>query len=270
MNTLTQPSLRRLHQFGVRPRRDLGQNFLVDSNILGVIGRAGELGADDVVLEVGGGLGVLSEYLADRVGHVHVVEIDRHLEPALHDALDPFANATLHLVDAMALDLATLEPRPNKLIANLPYGIAAAFLLRSIEELDSLTRWVAMVQRDVGERLAAAPGSRSYGVPSVLCQLACEVRVLRAISRSVFFPVPNVDSVLVGMTRVAPAPPVELRRFVQGAFAHRRKAMARSLMLSVGADRERVRAELVAIGRPADERAERLAPPQIAALWEAL
>jgi 16S rRNA (adenine1518-N6/adenine1519-N6)-dimethyltransferase len=270
VNAVTQPSLRRLAQFDVRPRRDLGQNFLVDSNILGVIGRAGELADSDVVLEIGGGLGVLSEYLAARVAHVHVVEIDRHLEAPLRDALDPFANVTLHMADAMALDMGALQPRPNKLIANLPYGIAAGVILRSVEELDSVTRWVVMVQRDVGERLAAAPGSRAYGVPSVLCQLACEVRVLRSIARSVFFPVPNVDSVLVVMTRVSPAAPLELRRFVQGAFAHRRKAMARSLMLSVGADRERVRAALVAIGRPADERAERLAPQQLAALWEAL
>jgi 16S rRNA (adenine1518-N6/adenine1519-N6)-dimethyltransferase len=268
VSTLTQPSLRRLAQFEVRPRRDLGQNFLVDSNILGVIGRAGELADDDVVLEIGGGLGVLSEYLAARARHVHVVEIDRHLEPALRDALDPFANTSLHLADAMALDLAALEPSPNKLIANLPYGIAAGAILRSIEELESLTRWVAMVQKDVGERLAAGPGSRSYGVPSVLCQLACEVAVLRPIARSVFFPVPNVDSVLIGMRRIAPAAPAELRRFVQGAFAHRRKAMARSLMLSTGADREAVRAALVAIGRPADERAERLGPAALAALWE--
>ena len=270
MSTLTQPSLRRLAQFEVRPRRDLGQNFLIDSNILAVIARAGELAPDDVVLEIGGGLGVLSEYLAPRVAHLHVVEIDRHLEPALRDALDPFANVTLHLGDAMALDLRALSPPPNKLIANLPYGIAASAILRSVEELETLQRWVAMVQKDVGERLAAAPGSRTYGVPSVLCQLACEVRVLRAISRSVFFPVPNVDSVLIGMRRVAPAPAPELRRFVQGAFAHRRKAMARSLMLATGADRERVRAALVAIGRPADERAERLAPAQLAALWAAL
>jgi 16S rRNA (adenine1518-N6/adenine1519-N6)-dimethyltransferase len=270
VNSLTQPSLRRLHQFDVRPRRDLGQNFLVDSNILGVIARAGELASDDVVLEIGGGLGVLSEYLAARVGHVHVVEIDRRLEPALRDALDRFTNATLYLEDAMALDPGALAPPPNKLIANLPYGIAASAILRSVEELPTLTHWVAMVQKDVGERLAAAPGSRTYGVPSVLCQLACEVRVLRSISRSVFFPVPNVDSVLIGMRRVAAAPPPELRRFVQGAFAHRRKAMARSLMLSTGADRERVRAALVAIGRPPDERAERLAPAQLAALWESL
>jgi 16S rRNA (adenine1518-N6/adenine1519-N6)-dimethyltransferase len=266
----TQPSLRRLAQFQIRPRRDLGQNFLVDSNILGVIERAGELGAADVVLEIGGGLGVLSEHLAERTAHVHVVEIDRALEPPLRDALDGHANATLHFADAMTLDLAALDPPPNKLIANLPYGVAAGALIRSVEELDGLTRWVAMVQREVGERLAAPPGGRSYGVPSVLCQLACEVRVLRPIARTVFFPVPNVDSVLITMERVSAAAPPKLAAFVRGAFAHRRKALARSLSLSIGADRERVREALVAIGHPADERAERLSPVELRTLWESL
>jgi 16S rRNA (adenine1518-N6/adenine1519-N6)-dimethyltransferase len=266
----TQPSLRRLAQFAVRPRRELGQNFLVDSNILGVIERAGELGRSDVVLEIGGGLGVLSEHLAARVAHVHVVEIDRALEEALRDALDPFANATLHFADVMELDLAALAPAPNKLIANLPYGVAASALIRSIEELPGLGRWVAMVQREVGERLAAPAGGRSYGVPSVLCQLACEVRVLRAISRSVFFPVPNVDSVLITLDRVGEAAPPPLAAFVRGAFAHRRKALARSLSLSIGADRERVREVLVALGHAADVRAEALSPLQLRAVWEAL
>jgi 16S rRNA (adenine1518-N6/adenine1519-N6)-dimethyltransferase len=266
----TQPSLRRLAQFGIRPRRDLGQNFLVDSNILGVIERAGELGAGDIVLEIGGGLGVLSEHLASRVAHVHVVEIDRALEPPLREALERFPNATLHFADVMELDLATLEPAPNKLIANLPYGVAAGALIRSIEQLDGLQRWVAMVQREVGERLAAPAGGRSYGVPSVLTQLACEVRVLRAVSRSVFFPVPNVDSVLITMTRVGAAAPPQLAAFVRGAFAHRRKALARSLALSTGADRDRVREILAELGHAPDVRAEALSPGQLRAVWEAL
>ena len=100
-----------MRQFGVRPNRELGQNFLIDSNILDVIGRAAELDSADVVLEVGGGLGVLSEYLADRTAHVHVVELDRRLEPALRDALDPHPNTTLHLADAVRLDLTALRPR---------------------------------------------------------------------------------------------------------------------------------------------------------------
>jgi 16S rRNA (adenine1518-N6/adenine1519-N6)-dimethyltransferase len=264
-----QPSLRRLKQFGVRPKRDLGQNFLIDSNILGVIDRAAELDPADVVLEIGGGLGVLSEYLAARCAHVHVVELDRSLEPALRDALDPHPNTTLHIADAMMLDLASLEPTPTKVVANLPYGIAAGAILRTIEELPGATRLVAMVQKEVGERLAAGPGTGAYGVPSVLAQLACDVRVLRGVARSVFHPVPNVDSVLVVLERRRPAPDPGLRLLVQHAFAHRRKAMARSLALG-GRSRDEVRATLETLGHPADVRAERLSPEDFRALYEAL
>jgi 16S rRNA (adenine1518-N6/adenine1519-N6)-dimethyltransferase len=270
----TQPTLRRLRRFGIRPKRALGQNFLVDSNILGVIGRAAELGDDDVVLEIGGGVGVLSEYLAARAAHVHVVEIDRALEPALRDALDPHdEHATLHLADATTIDLAGLRPAPAKVVANLPYGIAASTILRTIEELPAVTRWVAMVQREVGERLAARPGSAAYGVPSVLAQLACDVRVVRSIPRTVFFPVPNVESVLVVLERRGPAAPPELRDFVRAAFAHRRKALAGSLALADGAvwgDRVRTRASLERLGQPPDARAERLGPAELRGLHEEL
>jgi 16S rRNA (adenine1518-N6/adenine1519-N6)-dimethyltransferase len=265
----TQPSLRRLREFGVRPKRDLGQNFLVDSNVLGVIGREARLGAGDVCLEIGGGLGVLSEYLAERCAHVHVVEVDASLEPALRDALDPHANATLHLADALDLDLRALHPAPTKVVANLPYGIAATAILRTVFELDGVTRWVAMVQREVGERLAAAPGTPAYGVPSVLAQLACQVRVARAVSRTVFHPVPNVDSVLVGLERTGPPPDPALRALVQQAFGHRRKALAGSLALAPNAPpgvRDRARAGLERLGLPADARAERLSPEQFRAL----
>jgi 16S rRNA (adenine1518-N6/adenine1519-N6)-dimethyltransferase len=255
--------------FGIRPKRDLGQNFLIDSNILDVIARAAGLEAADVALEVGGGLGVLSEHLAARVAHVHVVELDRALEPALRDALDRHANTTLHFADAVKLDLAALEPTPTKVVANLPYGVAATLILRTISDLPAVTTWVAMVQKEVGERLAARPGTSAYGAPSVLAQLACEVRVLRPVSRTVFHPVPNVDSVLVGLTRRGPAPDPALRALVQQGFAHRRKALARSLSLAPGATpgiRERARAALEAIGRPPDARAEQLAPEE----WRAL
>ncbi len=268
-----QASLRRLREFGVRPRRDLGQNFLIDSNILGVIERAAELGEADVVLEIGGGLGVLSEHLAQRVAHLHVVEVDRALEAPLRDALAPFAATTLHLDDAMALVLSDLAPAPTKVVANLPYNIAATAILRTIEELPGVTRWVAMVQREVGERFAAAPGTRSYGIPSVLAQLACDVRVLRGVSRTVFHPVPNVDSVLVVLDRRGPACDPWVRAVVQGAFAHRRKALARSLShardMPPGV-RDRAIEALGALGHPADVRAERLAPEELRALAERL
>ena len=124
-----------MKEFGIRPRRDLGQNFLIDSNLLDVIARAAALAPADVVLEVGGGLGVLSEHLAERVAHVHVVELDRTLEPALRDALDGHANTTLHLADAVKLDLGALDPSPTKVVANLPYGVAATVILRTISDL---------------------------------------------------------------------------------------------------------------------------------------
>ena len=268
-----QPSLRRMAAFGVRPRHDLGQNFLIDSNILGVIERAAALDAADVVLEVGGGLGVLSEHLAPRAAHVHVVEVDRALEAPLRDALGPHPNTTLHLADAMALDLRALDPAPTAVVANLPYSIAAGVLLRTVEELFGVRRWVGMVQREVGERFAAAPATPAYGVPSVLAQLACEVRVLRGIGRTVFHPVPNVDSVLLGMVRTGPGPEPALRELVRQSFAHRRKALARSLSLAPDARRDvrdRARAALEALGHPADARAERLAPEEFRALAIAL
>jgi 16S rRNA (adenine1518-N6/adenine1519-N6)-dimethyltransferase len=262
-----QPSLRRMREFGVRPDRDLGQNFLIDSNILGVIGRAAELAPQDVVLEIGGGLGVLSEYLAERVAHVHVLEIDERLRPALADATAAHANASVHFADAMSMDLSALDPAPSKLVANLPYGIAAGVLLRTIDELAGVRTWVAMVQKEVGERLAGSPGPGPYGTPSVLAQLACDVRVLRVVPRTVFLPVPNVDSVLVGMRRRtgdgAQVTPPALRALVSGAFAHRRKTLSGSLGLSGGApgrSRDQIRQALQLMGYPADVRAERLAP----------
>jgi 16S rRNA (adenine1518-N6/adenine1519-N6)-dimethyltransferase len=268
-----QASLRRLRRFDVRPNRELGQNFLIDDNILGVIGRAAELDAGDVVLEVGGGLGVLSEYLAPRVQHLHVVEVDRSLEAPLAEALGPFANTTLHMADAVKLDLGSLTPAPGKVVANLPYGVAATVLLKSIAELPGASLWVAMVQREVGDRLAASPGGKSYGATSVLAQLTCQVRFLRRVPRTVFHPEPNVESALVLMRRRAPAPPPELTALVHAAFAHRRKALAGSLALAPGAPadiRDAARAALEAIGQPPDARAERLAPADWPRLADAI
>jgi 16S rRNA (adenine1518-N6/adenine1519-N6)-dimethyltransferase len=160
---------------------------------------------------------------------------------------------------------------PTKVVANLPYGVAATVILRTIEQLPDAQRWVAMVQKEVGERFAARAGSAAYGVPSVLAQLACDVKVLRPISRTVFHPVPNVDSVLVRLQRHGPAPEPDLRRLVQQGFAHRRKALARSVSLAPGGEaRDAIRAALERLGHPADARAESLSPDEWRALYEAL
>lgn len=267
----------------------LGQNFLVDSNILGVIERSAELTDDDVVLEIGGGLGVLSEHLARRVSHLHVIEIDERLRGPLEDAVAPFGNVSVTWGDAMKVDLTALSPAPGKVVANLPYGIAAAVLLRTIEQLERVRLWVAMVQREVGERLAARPGGGEYGVSSAIAQLSCEVRVLRTIPRSVFRPVPKVDSVLVEMRRKGPAAEEGLRHLVRAAFAHRRKALRRSVSMAwegttrgaarregpEGAEeapmsRERIEAALREMGLAEDVRAERLSAEEFRVLWELL
>ncbi len=264
-----QASLRRLRELGIRPDRDLGQNFLVDSNILGVIERAAALDPEGVVLEVGGGLGVLSEFLAERARVVHVVEVDRRLEAALDEVAAAHGNVRLHWGDAMKLDLANLEPPATAMVANLPYGIAATLLLQTIEEVPSIGRWTVMVQREVGERFAAEAGTAAYGAPSVLAQLECTVRVVRTIPRSVFYPEPNVDSVLLSLVRARDAVPKGVRALVAAGFAHRRKTFVGSLKLAgtlpeVAADD--VRAGLLGLGLPADARAERLSPEQFLSL----
>jgi 16S rRNA (adenine1518-N6/adenine1519-N6)-dimethyltransferase len=251
--------------------RSLGQNFLVDRNILDVIERLAALSAEDVVLEIGGGLGALSERLAAVAGFLHVVEVDTRLLNELGSALSPFSNVALHAADAVELDYPALDPAPTHVVANLPYSVAATVILKTIDELLGVARWVVMVQREVGERLAAAPGDPAYGVPSVLAQLACDVRVLRPVARTVFRPVPNVDSVLLGLTRRPEEEPVdpELRRLVHDAFAHRRKALAGSLALASGAApgvRDRARDAVASLGFPSDVRAERLSPADFRAL----
>jgi 16S rRNA (adenine1518-N6/adenine1519-N6)-dimethyltransferase len=249
----------------------LGQNFLVDANILDVIRREADLSSEDVVLEVGGGEGMLSGYLAPRVRWLHVVEIDERLREPLAASVAAFVNVSVLWGDAMKLNLSELEPSPMKLVANLPYGVAAGVVLRTIEELPSVGLMLVMVQREVGERLAALPGGKDYGITSVLAQIAGEVKVVRRIARTVFRPVPNVESVLVRIVRRDRGASPGVKRLVGAAFAHRRKALARSLALSgVGPGREVTRAALAALGHPEDARAERLAPREFVALAEAL
>lgn len=243
----------------------LGQNFLADPNLLEAIVRDAELGPDDVVLEVGAGEGVLSERLAATAAHLHTVEIDRGLE----EALAPIAalpNVDLHWGDAMKIDLAALEPTPTAMVANLPYAVATPLILRTIEELPSLGSWTVMVQREIADRLRAAPGSRTYGSPSAVAQLACEVELLRAVDPAVFKPRPRVDSAILRLRRTGPGADAATRELIRAAFAHRRKSLARSLEHGRPGSLGPARAALAELGLPEDARAEALAPQQFAAL----
>jgi 16S rRNA (adenine1518-N6/adenine1519-N6)-dimethyltransferase len=243
----------------------LGQNFLADLNLLDAIVRDAELVGEDVVLEIGAGEGVLTERLAAAASHVHAVEIDRSLEAALAP-LAARPEVDLHWGDAMELDLAALRPPPTAVVANLPYSVATPAVLRTIEELPSLRRWTVMVQREIADRLRADPGSRVYGAPSVLVQLACEVRLLRSVDPAVFRPRPRVESAILALSRTGPGADAATRELVRAAFAHRRKALARSLEHASPGALGPAREALAALGLPENARAESLAPREFAAL----
>jgi 16S rRNA (adenine1518-N6/adenine1519-N6)-dimethyltransferase len=249
----------------VTPRKDLGQHFLVDDNILRVIERLAELERSDVVLEIGPGLGVLTRYLADRVAHVHAAEVDRRLEARLAG----IERTTVHWGDGLELDVRALEPRPHKLVANLPYNIATPIVAESLA-LEQLELWCVMVQREVADRFFAKPSTKAYGAVSVLVQLAAERTGFHPVSREVFRPKPNVESALVAFRRTGPGASPAVRRVVVGSFGHRRKTLANALALAGVASRERAVEALDTIGRTADIRAEALEPPEFVALEEAL
>jgi 16S rRNA (adenine1518-N6/adenine1519-N6)-dimethyltransferase len=255
-----------------KAKKDLGQHFLADENILGVIGRLAELGGEDVVLEIGPGLGVLTTYLAGRVARVHAVELDRSLEPRLRDALGERQNVDLHFGDALAFDLGSLEPAPTKIVANLPYNVATPLVAESLERLPQVRLWCVMVQREVADRFFAQPETKAYGAVSVLVQLAAQRTGFHPVSRNVFRPRPNVDSALVAFRRRGNLPVdfPRLKAVVGAAFAHRRKQLPNSLELAGLASREQAVAALERIGRGPTTRAEALRPEEFVALANAI
>lgn len=243
----------------------LGQNFLSDPNLLDAIVRDAELGEADVVLEVGAGEGVLTERLAGVAGHVHAIELDRRLEGPLAP-LAARMNVSLHWGDAMQVDLAGLDPIPTAVVSNLPYAVATPVILRTIEELPSVRRWTVMVQREIADRLRAAPGSRTYGSPSVVSQMACEVKLLRTVDPAVFRPRPRVESAILSLHRTGPGADAPTRELIRAAFAHRRKSLARSVEHLRPGTLAATRAALEDLGLAADARAEALSPEDFAAL----
>ncbi|MEZ0112280.1 16S rRNA (adenine1518-N6/adenine1519-N6)-dimethyltransferase [Catenulispora sp. EB89] len=228
-------------RLGVSPTKKLGQNFVIDPNTIRRIVRAGDVTADDVVVEVGPGLGSLTLGLLDVARRVVAVEIDSTLAAALPDTLAEFApgiaagDVEFELVHADALRIAELPgPPPTALVANLPYNVAVPVLLHMLERFPSIERTLIMVQSEVADRLAAEPGGRVYGVPSVKARWYADVKRAGAIGRSVFWPAPNVDSGLVRLDRRAVPPTTVADRrdvftAVDAAFAQRRKTLRSAL-----------------------------------------
>lgn len=263
----------RAADLGLRPTKQWGQNFVVDANTVERIVRLAEVADRDVVVEVGPGLGSLTLALLPVVARVVAVEVDPALAAALPDtvaALAPDLADRLDVVPADALTLTGLPgPPPTALVANLPYNVSVPVLLRLLELFPTIERVLVMVQLEVAQRLAAQPGTKAYGIPSVKAAWYAQVRLAGLVPRSVFWPVPNVDSGLVALTRRDPpattATRAEVFACIDAAFAQRRKTL-RAALAGWAGSAARAEAILRAAGIDPSLRGERLGVEEFAAI----
>jgi 16S rRNA (adenine1518-N6/adenine1519-N6)-dimethyltransferase len=271
---VAQLTLAQLRRFGLTPDTNLGQHFLVDDNVLRVIERMARLDPEDVCYEPGVGVGVLTDFLARRVRHVHGVELDGRLAEPIAAMQSDLDNVTIHWQDATTLDPATLEPAPTKLVSNLPYHVAAPIVAESIQHAPLLRSYCVMVQLEVGERLFAVEGSKGYNALSVLVRTTCRRTATHKVSRRVFAPPPNVDSVLVAFDRtdelVEPERVPAFAAFTKQAFTHRRKTLANNLQSAGVASRDATVAALAAVDLPPAARPEQVSPERFVRLFDAL
>jgi 16S rRNA (adenine1518-N6/adenine1519-N6)-dimethyltransferase len=280
--TLASPAAARalLETAGIRPSRSMGQNFLVDANILRIISEAAGLAPYDTVIEVGAGLGALTQVLVEECGKVYALESDSRLIGILEHELGGAANLVLVEADASRFDLATLwdsePPAPVKMVSNLPYQIAATLLIDCLQQCPWLTEYTVMVQREVADRIACGHGGRDYSGASVKVQTRAEVRRVASVSRNSFYPKPAVDSTILHLARRDPAslPAVVgsgfLDRVVTAAFSQRRKKLTNSLAGGLDIDTASVRSALEALDIDPGARAEGLSPEQFVRLCERL
>jgi 16S rRNA (adenine1518-N6/adenine1519-N6)-dimethyltransferase len=242
-----------LERHGLQPYKKLGQNFLVDENILQKITAAADLQAGDHVLEVGPGIGALTEKLAQKAGYVTALEIDSRLLPLLQETLGRYENITVLHQDALHADYGRLCSKgPLKLVANLPYNIATPLLYRLLKEewRQCFKLLVCMVQKEVAERITAVPGGKDYGVLSVVCQYNARAEIIFTVSGNVFYPRPEVTSAVVGLypyqeTLLQRDEEKLFYRVVEGVFAQRRKTTLNALQAALQVSKE----ELAALGR---------------------
>ena len=260
----------RAAEIGLRPTKQLGQNFVIDPNTIQRIVREADISPDDVVLEVGPGLGSLTVALVPKAAVVVAIEIDGKLAAALPQTVKKHVPAfadRLIVQQADALRVTDVQPSPTTLIANLPYNVSVPVLVHLFGTLPSLRHALVMVQREVGERIVASPGTKAYGVPSVKMQWFGDVRLAGSIPRTVFWPAPNVDSVLVRVDRTAPpaGSRTDVFTLVDAAFGQRRKMLRRALTPAYGSPAV-IETALESLGISGSARGEELSVTQFAGL----
>ncbi|MFM7623830.1 MAG: 16S rRNA (adenine(1518)-N(6)/adenine(1519)-N(6))-dimethyltransferase RsmA [Actinomycetota bacterium] len=263
----------------LRPSKSLGQNFVVDANTCLKIARMAGVEASDRVVEIGPGLGSLTLALLSFTKNVTAIELDKRLASKLQETLRTHGSEEIEIINQDALEVRSLEKQPNKLVANLPYNVSVPVLLTFLERFPSIQSGVVMVQYEVAERLAAKPGSKSYGVPSAKAAWWCDVQLRDSVSRTVFWPIPNVDSALLTFQRHKPSgEPIgseELRTvtfaLIDAAFGKRRKMLRAALAGLIGSS-AKAEAVLAKAGIDPTARGESLDITQfaeIAKAWQA-
>ena len=257
-------------RYGIVPTKALGQNFVIDQNTIRRIVRLAEIDPSDRVIEVGAGVGTLTLALAEAAAHVTAIELDRKLIPALEEVLQGTDNVEVVVGDAMELDFAPLVAGgAHRLVANLPYNIATPLVADLLQERPEIEDFVVMVQREAGERFVAGPGSKAYGSVSLLVAYHAHARLLGKVPAAVFWPVPNVESLLVRLTRRPPVAGVqagELMRVVRAAFSQRRKTIRNTLASGLDMEAGEVEAALARAGIDPGLRAEALGLNEFAGL----
>jgi 16S rRNA (adenine1518-N6/adenine1519-N6)-dimethyltransferase len=269
----TVPGARRLRELlnrhGVTPKKSLGQNFVVDPNTIRKVVELAGVSGHDRILEIGAGAGSLTLGLAAVAAHVTAVEVDPRLLAVLMDAVGQTENIELVAGDALKLPLDSFAA--GALVANLPYNVATPLVLRVLREAPDVERLTVMTQREAGHRLAADPGSKVYGHVSVMVKYFGDARVVSSVSRRAFYPIPNVDSVIVRIDRKQEALPEHrewLFAVIRAGFSQRRKTLRNALTSVAGVDA--AEAAIAATGLGPTSRAEELDLDQFLALSQAL
>ena len=268
-------ALIKAHGFSFKKR--FGQNFLIDSHVLDKIIRGAEIGKEDAVLEIGPGIGTLTQALCEAAGEVTAVEIDRDLIPILEKTLAAYDNVRIINEDILKLDLSAISEKPLKVVANLPYYITTPIIMGLFESGAPLLSITVMVQKEVADRMQAAPGGKDYGALSLAVQYYAEAEIIANVPPNCFIPRPGVGSAVIRLTKHT-APPVQPKdekfmfRLIRAAFAQRRKTLVNTLRndSALSYSREQLEAVLAAMGLPAAVRGERLSLAEFAELSDRL